>query len=245
MGEKSRVLVRIFGVLDITGEVVAMWGILALVAVISLLATKNMKERPGRFQNIVETGVEYLDNFFSGILGKEKARKYFPFLASLFVFIILSNYSGLLPGVGMTDYVKAPTSSLSTGLALGGIAFVFLQVAGLCNGVGHYFKRFVTPAFFMLPLLLLDEFIKPASLALRLYGNVFGEETVTEELYGVLPIGAPVIMMALSCLFCALQAVVFTMLVSIYLDEATEEEVKLPREKKSEKKKKLKRSTQL
>jgi len=74
---------------------------------------------------------------------------------------------------------------------------------------------------------------------------VFGEETVTEELYGVLPIGAPVIMMALSCLFCALQAVVFTMLVSIYLDEATEEEVKLPREKKSEKKKKLKRSTQL
>ena len=75
----------------------------------------------------------------------------------------------------MTDYVKAPTSSLSTGLALGGIAFVFLQAAGLCNGVGHYFKRFVTPAFFMLPLLLLDEFIKPASLALRLYGNVFGE----------------------------------------------------------------------
>ena len=243
MGENSRVLIRIFGVLDVTGEVVAMWGILALVAIVSLIATRHMKERPGKFQNIVETGVEYLDNFFSGILGKEKARKYFPFLASLFVFIILSNYSGLLPGVGMTDYVKAPTSSLSTGLALGGIAFVFLQVAGLCNGVGHYFKRFVTPAFFMLPLLLLDEFIKPASLALRLYGNVFGEETVTEELYNVLPIGAPVIMMVLSCLFCALQAVVFTMLVSIYLDEATEkEEVKLPREKHS--KKKMKRSTQ-
>lgn len=243
MGENSKVLIRIFGVLDVTGEVVAMWGILALVAIVSLIATRYMKERPGKFQNIVETGVEYLDNFFSGILGKEKARKYFPFLASLFVFIILSNYSGLLPGVGMTDYVKAPTSSLSTGLALGGIAFVFLQVAGLCNGVGHYFKRFVTPAFFMLPLLLLDEFIKPASLALRLYGNVFGEETVTEELYNVLPIGAPVIMMVLSCLFCALQAVVFTMLVSIYLDEATEkEEVKLPREKHS--KKKMKRSTQ-
>lgn len=243
MGENSRVLIRIFGVLDVTGEVVAMWGILALVAIVSLIATRRLKERPGNFQNIVETGVEYLDNFFSGILGKEKARRYFPFLASLFVFIILSNYSGLLPGVGMTDYVKAPTSSLSTGLALGGIAFVFLQAAGLCNGVGHYFKRFVTPAFFMLPLLLLDEFIKPASLALRLYGNVFGEETVTEELYHVLPIGAPVIMMVLSCLFCALQAVVFTMLVSIYLDEATEkEEVKLPREKHS--KKKMKRSTQ-
>ena len=71
---------------------------------------------------------------------------------------------------------------------------------------------------------MLDEFIKPASLALRLFGNVFGEETVTEELYGLLPIGAPVIMMALSLLFCAIQAVVFTMLVSIYLEEAIEVE---------------------
>ena len=77
---------------------------------------------------------------------------------------------------------------------------------------------------FMLPLLLLDEFIKPASLALRLYGNIFGEETVTEELYHIFPIGAPVIMRVLSLLFCALQAMVFTMLVSIYLDEVTEEE---------------------
>ncbi len=78
--------------------------------------------------------------------------------------------------------------------------------------------------FFMLPLLLLDEFIKPASLALRLFGNVFGEETVTEELYGLLPIGVPVIMMVLSLLFCAIQAVVFTMLVSIYLEEQVEAE---------------------
>ena len=75
---------------------------------------------------------------------------------------------------------------------------------------------------FMLPLLVLDEFIKPVSLALRLFGNVFGEETVTEQLYVLLPIGAPIIMMALSLLFCAIQAVVFTMLTSIYLDELTE-----------------------
>ena len=88
----------------------------------------------------------------------------------------------------------------------------------------HYFKRFVTPAVFMLPILLLDEFIKPASLALRLFGNIFGEETVTEQLYELLPIGAPVLMMVLSLLFCAIQAVVFTMLTSIYLDAVTETE---------------------
>ena len=76
----------------------------------------------------------------------------------------------------------------------------------------------------MLPLLILDEFIKPASLALRLFGNIFGEETVTEQLYEILPIGAPIIMMVLSLLFCAIQAVVFTMLTSIYLEEAVETE---------------------
>ena len=224
MGEQSEVLVPIFGVLDITGEVVTMWAILLVVTLLSLIATRHMKERPGKFQNVVETGIEYLDHFFSGILGKAHARKYFFFLGSLFIFIIFANYSGILPGMGLTKYMKDPTSSLSTTLGLGIAAFLFLQIAGLANGVRKYFKRFVSPMFFMLPLLVLDEFIKPASLALRLFGNVFGEETVTEELYGIIPIGVPVIMMALSLLFCAIQAVVFTMLVSIYLSEGLEAE---------------------
>lgn len=224
MGEKSEVLIPLFGILDVTGEVVAMWGILALVTVLSLLVTRHMREKPGIFQNIVETGIEYLDNFFTGIIGKAHARKYFFFLGSMFIFILFANYSGILPGMGMTKYLKAPTSSLSTTLGLGIAAFLFLQIAGLANGAKQYFKRFVSPMFFMLPLLLLDEFIKPASLALRLFGNVFGEETVTEELYGIIPIGVPVIMMALSLLFCAIQAVVFTMLVSIYLQEELETE---------------------
>ena len=76
----------------------------------------------------------------------------------------------------------------------------------------------------MLPLMVLDEFIKPASLSLRLFGNIFGEETVLHNLYDLLPIGAPIVMMVLSLLFCAIQAVVFTMLTSIYLEEAVEAE---------------------
>lgn len=223
MGEKSEVVIELFGVLDVTGEVIGMWIILGIITIISLIVKLTLKERPGKFQNIIETGIEYLDNFFGDALGKKKSRKYFTFLASLFIFIIFSNYSGLFPGVGMTDYVKAPTSSLSVTAGLGIVTFIFLQVSGLRHSVKHYFKRFVSPMFFMLPLLLLDEIIKPASLALRLYGNIFGEETVTEELYHILPIGAPAVMMILSLLFCALQAVVFTMLVSIYLDEVTEE----------------------
>ncbi len=222
MGEPSAVLVPLGGILDITGEVVTMWIILAVVALLSLIVTRNLKERPGVLQNMVETGVEYLDNFFSGIIGRHHARKYFFFLGSMFAFIIIANYSGLIPGVGLTDYVKAPTASLSVTLGLGIVTFCFLQLAGLRVGVKHYFKRFVSPIAVMLPLLVLDEFIKPASLALRLFGNVFGEETVLHNLYELLPIGVPVIMMVLSILFCAIQAVVFTMLTSIYLEEAVE-----------------------
>lgn len=222
MGEESQVLFSLFGVLDVTGEVVTMWIILAVLATISLIVKYTLKERPGVFQNMIETGVEYLDRFFGDLLGKKKSRQYFTFPASLFIFIIFANYSGLFPGVGLTDYVKAPTSSLSVTVGLGIATFLFLQFAGLRTGVKHYFKRFVSPMFFMLPLLLLDEIIKPASLALRLFGNVFGEEMVTEELYGIFPIGVPVVMMVLSILFCALQAMVFTMLTSIYLDEVTE-----------------------
>ncbi len=223
MGEPSEVILSLGGILDITGEVVMMWILLAVITVISLIIRFTLKERPGRFQNIIETGVEYLDNFFSDLLG-EKSRRYFTFLGSLFIFIIFSNYSGLIPGVGMTDYVKAPTASLSVTAGLGVLTFIFLQGAGLKKGVKHYFKRFISPIFIMLPLLVLDEIIKPASLALRLFGNVYGEEMVTHQLYEIFPIGVPVVMMVLSLLFCALQAMVYTMLVSIYLDEATEEE---------------------
>lgn len=221
MGEPSKVLIKLGGILDVTGEVVCMWIILAVITVICLVIKHGLKEKPGKFQNMIETGVEYLDNFFYGILG-EKSRKYFSFLGSLFIFIIFSNYSGLLPGVGLTDWVKAPTASLSVTAGLGVTTFIFLQGAGLKCGIKNYFKRFVSPIFIMLPLLVLDELIKPASLALRLFGNVFGEETVTHQLYEIFPIGVPVVMMVLSLLFCALQAMVYTMLVSIYLDEATE-----------------------
>lgn len=224
MSGASEVVIPLFGWLDITGEVLMMWLIILILSVLAIILGRNLKERPGKFQNVIETGIEFLDNSFSENLGKERGRKYFFFLGSLFIFIIFGNYSGLFPGVGLTKYLKAPTSSLSVTAGLGIVTFFFLQAASIkAKGFKGYLKRFVSPMFFMLPLLILDEFIKPLSLSLRLYGNIFGEETVTEKLYEILPIGAPIIMMMLSLLFCALQAVVFTTLVSIYLDEATEE----------------------
>ena len=220
MGEVSEPVIRIFGILDVTGEVVVMWILIALLTLLGLFIRHRLRERPGRLQNLLEAAVEYLDGYFADILGREHSRRYLGFLAPLFCFIILANYSGLFPGVGLTKYLKAPTSSLSCTLGLGIVTFVFLQAAGIRANAGHYLRHFLTP---IAPLLLLDEFIKPASLSLRLFGNIFGEETVTENLYSILPIGAPVVMMGLSLLFCAIQAIVYTMLTASYLNEFLEE----------------------
>lgn len=216
MAEASEPIIRVFGILDISAEVITMFAIIAIVAVISFLATRKLKDRPGRLQNMLEYAVEYLDNFFSDIMGKKSARKYLWYLASLFVFILFANYSGLIPGVGIFKYFKAPTSSLSVTIGLSICTFVFIQVSAVSNGAKHYVRHFLTP---IVPLLLMDELIKPASLALRLFGNIFGEETVLHNLYDILPIGAPILMMALSLIFCAVQAMVYTMLTASYLQE--------------------------
>ncbi len=220
MGEKTEPIVKIFGVLDISPYVITMWAIIAAVTVLSLIVRSRLRERPGRLQNIIEAGVEYLDNFFSGLLGEKNGRKYLYYLGPLFTFILLCNYSGLIPGVGISPYFRAPTSSLSVTVGISVCTFLFIQISAIRAGAKHYLRHFLTP---IVPLLLMDELIKPASLSLRLFGNIFGEETVTENLYSLLPVGAPVIMMALSLLFCAIQAMVYSMLTSSYLNEFLEE----------------------
>ena len=184
MEEATNVLFRI-GPLEVTSTVTTMWAIVALLALVSFLATRNLREEPGVLQTAAEMAVGALRNFFEGTLGREHTRKYFPILGTFFVFIIVCNYSGLLPGAGHIRGFALPTASLSVTAGLAIVAF------------------FTTH---------------------RLYGNMYGEENVTEQLYGIFPVLAPLIMQVLSLIFCLLQAVVFTMLLSIYISEALEEE---------------------
>lgn len=221
MEETSQALFSI-GPLKVTGEVTTMWGIMALLLVLSLIVTRRLKDRPGRLQNVLEMALEKLVGFFGGILGREKTLRYFPLLGTLFIFIILSNLIGILPGAGHIAGLRAPTSSLSVTAGLSAIVFFSLIVIGIrAHGVGGFLKHFLKPVFFMLPFLIIDELVRPVSLALRLFGNVFGEETVLEQLYHIFPIGVPLIMMVLSLLFSSIQAVVFTMLTAIYIEDAT------------------------
>ena len=216
------------GPLEVTGTVTTMWAIIAILTLLSWLATRNLKDVPGPLQNAAEIAVGYLRDYYEGNLGKEHGRKYFSVFATFFIFIIVCNYSGILPGAGHLKGFAVPTADLSITVGLGVIAFFTIHIIGVREkGWKHYLASFAKPlylCFLMLPLNLLEQIIRPASLALRLFGNMYGEEMVTETLYDIFPIALPLIMNVLSLLFCMLQAMVFTMLLSIYVSEAVEEE---------------------
>lgn len=227
MEETSNVLFSI-GPLQVTGAVVTMWGIIAVLTLLSWLATRNMKEVPGKLQNMAEMAVEKLYDYFEGNLGARIVKKYFPIFATFFIFIIVSNYSGLLPGAGHLKAFHVPTASLSVTIGLAIVAFFTTHVIGVKErGFGKYLigvlSSMTLPMFF---LAIIEQFVRPFSLALRLYGNMYGEENVTENLYNIFPIVAPLIMQVLSLIFCLIQALVFTMLLSVYVSEAVEEEEK-------------------
>ncbi len=229
MEHASNVLFHI-GPLEVTGTVTTMWAIIALLTLLSWLATRNLQEVPGPLQTGAELAVGGLRIFFEGTMGREHGRKYLPIMGSFFIFIIVCNYSGLLPGAGHLKGFSVPTACLSVTAGLGVAAFCTTHIIGVKErGLGPYLHSFasVKPAILvvlMLPLNLIEQVIRPVSLALRLYGNLSGEETVTDQLYEIFPIGAPLIMQVLSLLFCALQAIVFSMLLSIYIAEALEGE---------------------
>lgn len=222
MESTSHVLFSI-GPLEVTNAVVSMWVIIALLALISFLATRKLKDVPGPLQNAAEMAVDSLRNYYGGLMGRENAARYFPVMATFFIFIVISNYSGLLPGAGHAFSVPTACLSVTAGLAV--IAFFTTHTVGFRHqGFGGYLKSFLKPIWVMLPLTLIEQFVRPFSLALRLYGNLYGEEKVTEQLGELLPIGLPLLMQVLSLLFCLIQAIVFTMLLSIYVAEATGEE---------------------
>ena len=194
----------------------------AVLALLSWLATRRLRDVPGPLQNAAEMAVEKLQGFYGGILGPANARRYFPMMATFFIFIVVSNYIGLLPGAGEVFTVPTATLSVTAGLAI--IAFCMTHTVGIQRrGLGGYLKSFIKPFLLMLPLNLIEQIVRPFSLALRLYGNLYGEEMVTHELGNLFPLVLPLLMQVLSLLFCLIQAVVFTMLLSIYIEEAIEE----------------------
>lgn len=209
------------GPLEVTSEITTMWGVMILITVVSILGTRNMKRIPSGIQNVLEYGIEMYENFFSDILGRKRARQFMPILATFFILILCSNYSGLLPLAGTLPGLKPPTSNVSTTGGFAIVVFFLCIFFGLkTNGLG-YFKHFIQPVPILLPINILEQFTRPLSLALRLYGSIYGEEMVVGCLAALVPLLLPLAMQFLGVLFGAIQAFVFTLLASLYLEEAT------------------------
>ena len=222
--EGTNVLFSI-GPVQITSTLTTMWAIILILTILSILATRKLKDVPGPLQNIAEMAVESLQKYFADIMGAKTAKKYFPIFATYFIFIIVCNYSGLLPGAGHLKGFAVPTACLSVTAALAIVAFFTTHTIGIREvGAKRYFKAFIMPYLIMLPLNLIEQAVRPVSLALRLYGNLYSEEMVVEQLYNIFPVLLPLLMNVLSLLFCFIQAMVFTMLLSIYVAEGIEEE---------------------
>ena len=222
--EETNVLFSI-GPVQITSTLTTMWVIILILTVLSILATRKLKDVPGPLQNIAEMAVESLQKYFADIMGAKTAKKYFPIFATYFIFIIVCNYTGLLPGAGHFKGFAVPTACLSVTAALAIVAFFTTHTIGIREvGAKRYFKAFIMPYLIMLPLNLIEQAVRPVSLALRLYGNLYSEEMVVEQLYNIFPVLLPLLMNVLSLLFCFIQAMVFTMLLSIYVAEGIEEE---------------------
>lgn len=216
--EHASNIVKDFGNVYITSEMLTMWIVTALIVIVSFLGTRNMQMLPKGLQNILETLVELVMDQIAGIMGKTRAKKYTPFLMTFFLLILVSNYTGLFPFAGMVTGFKPPTSNLNVtvGLALVVVAgFIFY---GIRDGGKKFAKFFFGP---MLPLNLLDIVTRPLSLSVRLYGNIFGEEMVIAFLFSLLPFFLPLPMYFMAVLFGAIQAYVFTLLASVYIEEAT------------------------
>ena len=208
---------------SISKPVITIWVIIAVLTILSIIATRRMKDVPGPLQHLAEACIEKLEDFFGGVMGYSNMRRYFPLFATLFIFIVVSNYSGLMPTAGETFSVPTACLSVTAGLAV--ISFFTTHSIGIQNqGVGGYAKSFFKPFAIMLPLTLIDQVVRPFSLALRLYGNMYAEELVTEKLREMFPILLPLVMQTLSLLFCLIQAMVFTMLSAVYVHEAIGEE---------------------
>lgn len=197
---------------------------------------RNRSKIPGPLQNVVELMVESMANFVEGILGREDGRRYVPFLGTLFFYILFMNFFGLIP------LMHSPTSAFNTTFALAVWVFLVVQISGVIRlgPLGYLYHLAGEPkgvigwimVVIMLPLHLVGEFAKPVSLSLRLFGNVMGEDTLLAVflalgvmllhfLVGPVPAALPLhfIFIFLALLTSTIQALVFTLLSTIYISQ--------------------------
>jgi F-type H+-transporting ATPase subunit a len=196
------------------------WLVMALLLIVSLLATKGLKTVPGGLQNFMEVIVGGIENMVVETMG-EKGKPYFPLIATIALFVLVSNLIGLIPGF------YPPTANLNTTAACAIIVFLSTHIVGVKEHGLHYLKHFMGPIWWLAPIMFFIEVIghlsRPISLSLRLFGNMNGHELVLMIFFGLVPFLVPLPMMVMGVLVSFIQAFVFMLLAMIYIQGSLEE----------------------
>jgi F-type H+-transporting ATPase subunit a len=213
---------------SITASLLTMWIVMALIIVLAFVATRGLKMVPRGMQNAVELVYEMLSNFAIS-LGGPAARRYVPLFAGVFLFVLLSNWTGLLPFVGKLEFLRAPTSDVNVTLGLALVSFVIFQAEGFRRlGFRGYLGKFFSlkgfkegPAAGFIALYVgfiefMLEFIKPVTLAMRLFGNIFGGELAIGVITALTIAIVPVALLGLEVLLNFVQALIFSVLTLMY-----------------------------
>ena len=195
------------------------WLIIALLVLLSILATKALKAVPGGLQNFMEVIVGGIENMIVETMG-EHGRPFFPLIATLALFILVSNLIGLVPGF------FPPTANINTTAACAVIVFVTTHVVGVKEHGIKYLKHFMGPIIWLAPMMffieLIGHFSRVISLTLRLFGNMNGHELVLMIFFGLAPFLVPLPMMLMGVLVSFIQAFVFMLLAMIYIQGSLE-----------------------
>lgn len=196
------------------------WLIIILLLALSALATMAIKTIPGGLQNFMEVVVGGIENMIVETMG-ERGRPFFPLVATLAIFILVSNLIGLIPGF------FPPTANINTTAACAIIVFLSTHVVGVKHHGLHYLKHFMGPIVWLAPVMFVIEVIghlsRPVSLTLRLFGNMNGHELVLMIFFGLAPFLVPLPMMLMGVLVSFIQAYVFMLLAMIYIQGSLEE----------------------
>ncbi len=194
--------------------VIMSWIVFTILLIFGYLSARKKDIFPGPVQALGELFVKSLYSLTEDALDKEMAKTYAPLITALFLFLVCSNWIGMIP------HMHEPTKDLNTPLSLGILGFVLANYAGIKEkGIKEYLKEYLEPIFFMMPLNVIGELAKIVSISFRLFGNIMGGSIIilvvsylTWSL--VLP---PFLNMFFVIFVGAIQAFVFTMLTVVYI----------------------------
>jgi F-type H+-transporting ATPase subunit a len=173
-------------------------------------------------RNLFEMLSDTIFNLMASVMGEKEARRYLPLIGTLFFFILFSNLLALIPGF------LPPTDTLKTNLALSLLVFLLTHVFGVREHGIKYFKHFLGPVWWMAPLMLPIELIshlaRPVSLSMRLLGNIAADHAVVLAFFAIIPFLVPVPFLVMGVFVSVVQAVVFSLLSTVYIGQAVAHE---------------------